>query len=400
MGTGVRRFITLGVVVTATTVGCSGGSARQHQPSSANTYTDNSATYAGQSDERTRMATAFAQKLAGEVPRIPGERPLVGSPPSALATPGEVIGVGDLITAKLYWTAPGSPRQVYRRLKRAKAPFPLTGYGRPGAGSQPDGSGFLSYDSPPTPSYIQDSEIHLEIEGDHHGGTVIASFAEVDTVPIRTTAENITAAGSTGTFTWPRIENGKVVGHTTQQLGTAQLQEVVRGFDDSPVSDEPNVCFGALQLAGSALKVEIDSDGHVWKLVYPGTSCGDIAVARDGQAFPAIRPNRQLRHLFQVLAHDNGTVTGRLLEVGGPSAASVSPEPGRVTLTAHGHVVWTARPGQSGRFSVFAQPGRYVLAGTTPHYRIDGKPGRCVAAHDVTITTGKTVHADVYCQRR
>lgn len=400
MAISLRRSALVVAAAVAGIAGCSGGSAAaDHRSSPAVTATNASPAYAAQAQARTRLATAFARRIAAVVPpHLVGEKTLATAP-ARLAEPDEVIGADDLITEARYWIVSGPPLRVYRALKHSPSRYRLTGWGAPGAGSNPPHRAFLSYDSVPAPAYIQDDEVHVEIARHGTGRSVIASFAEVDTHPVRMAVETIAAAGSSGGYTWPRIDAGKVVGHVSATLAPARVRALVRWFDGSPVANSPDACFGALRLAGDVLTVRISSGGHAWKLAYPGTSCGDISVSRDGHPLDAIRPSATLRHRLEVLAHDDGTVVGRLLEVGGVSVSS-SPEPGKVAVTAHGHSVATVHPGRDGHFAIEVPPGRYTVVGSTPRYLINGGRGRCAAAHMVRVRTGVTVHADVYCVRR
>lgn len=398
---GKARLVLAGFAVTAVTAtGCTGGSTAISPPPLP-PKSAVSAGYAHREHARTRHATAFAHRIAAYVPRVAGERPLA-NPPQALAKPDETIGVAGLIIESRYWSVPGSPLQVYRAMKRSPAArYRLTGYGRPRPDSDadPPGSAFLSYADVPAPAYLQVAEVHVEI-APYAAGSVIASFAEVAARPIRRAIEQITTHGSSATYTWPHVEHGKVVGQTRGVVAPALLPTLIREFDRSPVVASPDACFGAFHVAGDDVTVRITSGGDVLTLVYPGTSCDDIAVRRDGQPLAAIAPNARLHGLLRVLLHADGVVVGRLLEVGGPPGATPSPEPGKVKLRAGGHTVSTVHPGRSGHFTIEAPPGRYTLSGSTAHYRIDGRRGRCVAGHRVRLVSGRTVHANVSCARR
>ncbi|HTW19488.1 MAG TPA: hypothetical protein VME70_04650 [Mycobacteriales bacterium] len=365
-----------------------------------------SATYVQATQERTRQAHAYARWLAGTVARIAGEQPLA-HPPARLSKPGEVIGVGDLIVERRYWSAPGTPLAVYDALKNAPSRYRLTGYGAPGAGSDPADFAFLTYAEIPAPPYIEDSEVYVEIERISATRSAIASFAEVDTHPVRTATEAIDESGvstSSGTYTWPRLDAlahlGHVTGYVTATLDANQRQSLIRDFDQSPVANSPSTCFGGIQISGDVLTVRLRSGGHSWKLVYPGTSCVDVAVWRDGVSLPAIGPTGAFRRLLEVLEHSPGTVVGHLIAVGGPAGVPPTPEPGVVTLSAHGHVVAVVHPRSSGAFALDAQPGRYDVSGSSPAFMIDGRRGQCTATHVVTVVATRSVRVDVLCQRR
>jgi hypothetical protein len=349
---------------------------------------------------RDQRASVFARRLATQVPRLAGERPLA-TPPAGLRSPPETIGAADLITAARYWIVRKSPLQTYRAMKHSPtAPYQLTGYGAPGAGSDAPNRAFLTYARPPLPHYIQGGEISVAILGRGSRDSVIASFAEVYTHPVRDAIEHIVGAGSTGTYSWPRVEFGKVVAHVNQPLGRRVVHRLIRNFNASPVANAPNACLGGIRLPGDVLTVRIDSDGDVWTLTYSGTSCSDLTVSRDGTQLAALSRTRPLVRILQVLEHVGASVTGRLLAVGGPPGAAATPEQGEITLSAGGHVVARAHTYGPGRFSMLAQAGRYTLSGTTASYRVNGQPGQCNASHPITIKTNHPVHLNVYCPRK
>ena len=96
----------------------------------------------------------------------------------------------------------------------------------------------------------------------------------------------------------------------------------------------------------------------------------------------------------------DGHVVGRFLAVGGPSGAPVVPQRGEVYLVTARRQVVTVAVGPDGSFSFAAPAGTYRFAGRTPQFIVDGRQGSCNALHDVTISRGRTTHANVYCQRR
>ena len=92
-----------------------------------------------------------------------------------------------------------------------------------------------------------------------------------------------------------------------------------------------------------------------------------------------------------------GTVTGRLLRIGGPAPGSPVPLPGMVTATAPGgHPSSTVSVGKNGQFTIRNLPvGRYRLTGTSP--LIDSGHATCRAAHSVRVRTARVSRADVIC---
>jgi hypothetical protein len=92
-----------------------------------------------------------------------------------------------------------------------------------------------------------------------------------------------------------------------------------------------------------------------------------------------------------------GTITGRLLRVGGPAPGSPVPLSGSVTAAAPGgHPSATVSVGKNGRFTIRNLPvGRYRLTGTSP--LIDSGHATCSAAASVRLRTGRVSHADVIC---
>jgi hypothetical protein len=91
----------------------------------------------------------------------------------------------------------------------------------------------------------------------------------------------------------------------------------------------------------------------------------------------------------------HGTVTGHLYGVGGPSPGSPRAWPGTVTLTGAG-TQSEVRVGASGAYSVHVPPGRYTLTGHSPQY--GGRSYLCRATGPVTVTSGSSVVANVWCQ--
>jgi len=95
----------------------------------------------------------------------------------------------------------------------------------------------------------------------------------------------------------------------------------------------------------------------------------------------------------------DGTLTGHLYGVGGPTTATApgSPRPWPGTLTVTGPGVHLDVPvAAGGAYSVRVPPGRYTVAGHSPLY--DSGTALCRAAGIATVTSGHTTKADVLCQ--
>ncbi|HVS69341.1 MAG TPA: hypothetical protein VHE56_12370 [Mycobacteriales bacterium] len=356
--------------------------------------------------DRAAKTAVYAQQLADRAPQVRGETPYTGPVPADLRKPDETIGANELVTRTRYWTAPGTPDRVYRELKRSTAAgLRLTGFGRPSSPAEDvAGRGFVHFDPEDFPSYIAGGELYLEMQAIGHGRTIIAAFAEAFSHPVRIAGEYISAAGATGTARWPKFALnpqrafGKVVAHPSETLTRQQVASVIDGFNASPVANAPDACIGGLRVSGDELTVDIRSDGHSWVLGYPGTSCYDVSVTRDGVSFPALEPNHALRQVLDFLKHADGTVAGHLLAVGGPSGNGPTPLSGTITLSIGGKAAATVHTRGHGYFLLPAPPGTYTATATSPHYTFNGHPGVCRAEHRVVVATNSRTKADVYCQ--
>jgi hypothetical protein len=356
---------------------------------------------------RAHNTIAYAEHLLSETPAAPGQQPYSGAPPQNLASPDETIGVGDLVVRKRYWTAPGSADSVYQALNMAGFEGrPPSGHGLPSlrAEDQP-GRGFLNFAVVDPPSFIQGGELYVEMESLKPGKTIIAAYAEVYAHPVREAIEHISLPGATGTAQWAEIRTtarnlfGRVVARPTETLSPTQVAAFVDGFNMAPLADSTGGCTGGpVRQQGAGLTVAIVSNG-TWKLTYPG-SCGALEVTHDGHTLAEIAPDDDFLQLLEVLQHGDGTLTGRLLLVGGPGGAASSPAQGEITLSADGTTVAQIHTRPDGYFAINAQPGRYLATALSPQYQVDGKPARCVAPHDVTVRTNETVHTNIDCERR
>ncbi len=392
---------------------CSGGSAAGHRTAGGNlpgvvVPSPTSAAYAAQVRARRQATVGYAQRLAARAPRLAGERPYRDEVPHDLRAPDETIGAADLVIRSDYWTVPGGADHVYRLLKHATpAGLRLTGYGLPSSAAEGvAGRGFVHFDPDSLPAYIQGGELYIEMQDAGRKRTIIAAFGEAYSHPVRIPTEHILPAGATARARWPRFaldpkaSFGKVVAHPSETLTRDQVAAVIDGFNASPVTNAPQVCLGGYRANGDELTVTIRSAGHTWVLGYPGTSCYDISVTRDGVSFPALQPLPALRHVLAVLKHADGNVAGHLYAVGGPDDDAPLPLPGTITLSTNGKAAATVHTRDHGYFLLPAPPGTYTATATSRRYNIDGHPGLCRSEHPVTVSTETTARIDIYCQLR
>jgi hypothetical protein len=91
----------------------------------------------------------------------------------------------------------------------------------------------------------------------------------------------------------------------------------------------------------------------------------------------------------------DGTLTGHLYGVGGPSPGALRPWPGTVTITGPGvHIGISV--GASGTYSVQLPAGRYTVGGSSPNY--ESGAALCRAAGTVIVTRAHRTRADVLCE--
>jgi hypothetical protein len=102
-----------------------------------------------------------------------------------------------------------------------------------------------------------------------------------------------------------------------------------------------------------------------------------------------------------------GAVAGRFIAVGGPPGAKPSPQHGAVYLQAADQTGVNVVVGANGRFHITAPASTYSLSGRTPQFSVSTGEGpsskaasTCHALHPIQLRSGRTTHADVYCQRR
>jgi hypothetical protein len=102
-----------------------------------------------------------------------------------------------------------------------------------------------------------------------------------------------------------------------------------------------------------------------------------------------------------------GHVTGRLLIEGGPISPSGKqpgerPIPGTVTFTAAGHRPVSVNAGNSGKFSAWLPPARYLVTGRSPDLLTVTASGKaeelpCSQPLSITVTTRHAVTIAVVC---
>jgi hypothetical protein len=98
-------------------------------------------------------------------------------------------------------------------------------------------------------------------------------------------------------------------------------------------------------------------------------------------------------------AATTGTITGRLVAVGGPAGATNRALAGTVSITDTRTRHRESIPvGADGRYSIRVAPGTYLVEGHSPSYGDDTYP--CQAAGPVQVTADATVRSDVTCQER
>jgi hypothetical protein len=100
----------------------------------------------------------------------------------------------------------------------------------------------------------------------------------------------------------------------------------------------------------------------------------------------------------------NGTISGRLLAVGGPCCLAPRPLAGSVSIgrqiDRNAPVVWShvLAVDADGRYRISLPPGMYVVDGHSPQYDAGRTP--CVARTMVAVSVGWDVVANVLCQEK
>ncbi|MCW2752593.1 MAG: hypothetical protein JWQ32_4 [Marmoricola sp.] len=93
------------------------------------------------------------------------------------------------------------------------------------------------------------------------------------------------------------------------------------------------------------------------------------------------------------------TLSGRLIAVGGSAGAPDTSLAGTITVTGPGGSVLHAPVGRTGAFQIQLSPGTYRLSGRSPQF--GGGTTDCrTATPTTTLVAGRTVTADILCQRR
>lgn len=93
-----------------------------------------------------------------------------------------------------------------------------------------------------------------------------------------------------------------------------------------------------------------------------------------------------------------GTLSGRLIAVGGPAGAAETTLAGTITIKGPGGSVLHADVGRNGVFEIQLSPGSYRLTGRSPQYN-GGTTDCTTATPTTTLVANRTVTADILCQR-
>ncbi len=93
-----------------------------------------------------------------------------------------------------------------------------------------------------------------------------------------------------------------------------------------------------------------------------------------------------------------GTLSGRLIAVGGPPGAADTTLEGTITIKGPGGSVLHADVGKNGVFQIQLSPGTYRLSGRSPQYN-GGTTDCTTATPTTTLVANRTTTADIICQR-
>jgi hypothetical protein len=95
-----------------------------------------------------------------------------------------------------------------------------------------------------------------------------------------------------------------------------------------------------------------------------------------------------------------GTVTGRIIQVGGPAGVPPEVVNGQVTLTnVSTGATYQASSGKPAGYSIAVPPGTYDIGGISFEDYSDGNPMHAYAqSASVVVTAGRTVHVDLSVQ--
>jgi hypothetical protein len=123
---------------------------------------------------------------------------------------------------------------------------------------------------------------------------------------------------------------------------------------------------------------------------------GGCSGRGDSDEMPSTTPRSEQSGDAENAESPAGTLTGRLLVMGGP-------QPGRRALS-RGTITFTgASPSKApvdahGNFSVRLRPGTYKITATSPDYSSGDR--LCVAGPPVQVADGSDASVDVYCSLR
>lgn len=92
----------------------------------------------------------------------------------------------------------------------------------------------------------------------------------------------------------------------------------------------------------------------------------------------------------------SGTLSGRLVTVGGPVPGAPSPVAGSVTVTGAG-VHRDVKVGPGGAYSVSLPSGRYAVVGHNPFVTSDSVAMPCPGPREAHVTPGSVVVLDAIC---
>jgi hypothetical protein len=369
------------------TAGCTDGSSGAHGKRTAGAEAANPTS----TQQRERLAVAYAERLSGNAPQVAGETPLTDVPPK-LAHPDQTIGVSNLITRARYWSVARSPQSLYAALKKAPvAHLRLSGWGRPGAGSNAANYGDLFYTATELPAYLNAAELYVEILGVGHGRSDIAAFAEVVPYPLRTADEIIPTGAAKVVVTRTRTASPTGPPLRRVTLSSNQARRFVAAFNAAPIRP-PGACMGGLP-PPFGYGATITARGVTWRIRWGG-NCNALTVQRQGKPLAEIDTTPTLLHLLRVgLLGSDGSVDGGFWQVRG---GALLPLDGVVTLSAHGHVIARMATERQGAFEFIVPPGHYTLAGRSPDF--ENGTVTCKGQRPVVVRARHSAQVDVRCR--
>jgi len=195
-------------------------------------------------------------------------------------------------------------------------------------------------------------------------------------------------------------------GPISVQLDTTRANEVAAVLDALPLGPQPSCMEDALLYRivfrpspGARPNYEADGYACVAAVLVKITgrsstprrdaNCALIDAVRRLLPRKAVGTQRAVVGCNAVLKGSPGSVSGRLVRVGGPSPGAAVGVVGRVVLAAekNGREDWMTTS-SDGRFAVAVPAGIYRVAGYSPDVRSEGKELRCTAAAPVTVQAG------------